>query len=150
MVLENTSNRCYSFKYYWGWTQKASETCTVILQLLINILLSCITLVLYIYFKFLRPVCRMHRNSRVSVYPDIVGRLVRNVAKLLSVHTTSQLRIYFRNNHILYGWQKTENLQSLNFDISIKPHNSLVPYLSQVQNNSDYKKPPSALDYKSL
>jgi len=33
----------------WGWTQKASETCRALLQLLINILPSCITLVLYIY-----------------------------------------------------------------------------------------------------
>jgi len=32
-------------KCSWGWTQKASET---LLQLLINILPSCITLVLYI------------------------------------------------------------------------------------------------------
>ena len=37
-------------KCSWGWTQKASETCWVILQLLINILPSCITLVLYIYY----------------------------------------------------------------------------------------------------
>ena len=37
------------FKCSWGWTQKASETLRVILQLLINILPSCITLVLYIY-----------------------------------------------------------------------------------------------------
>jgi len=37
------------FKYSWGWMQKESETCRVILQLLINILPSCITLVLYIY-----------------------------------------------------------------------------------------------------
>ena len=36
-------------KRYWGWTQKASETCTALLQLLINILPSCMTLVLYIY-----------------------------------------------------------------------------------------------------
>ena len=38
------------FKYSWGWRQKASETCRVILQWLINILPSCITLVLYIYY----------------------------------------------------------------------------------------------------
>ena len=38
------------FNCSWGWTQKASETCTVILQLLINILPSCITLVLYMYY----------------------------------------------------------------------------------------------------
>ena len=41
------------FKCSWGWTQKASETCRVILQLLINILSSCITLVLYIYIYIL-------------------------------------------------------------------------------------------------
>jgi hypothetical protein len=42
------------FKCSWGWTQKASETCRVLLQLLINILLSCITLVLYVcWFMFL-------------------------------------------------------------------------------------------------
>ena len=33
-------------KCSWGWTQKASETCRAILQLQINILPSCITLVL--------------------------------------------------------------------------------------------------------
>jgi len=33
-------------KCFWRWTQKASETCTAILQLQINILPSCITLVL--------------------------------------------------------------------------------------------------------
>jgi len=36
-------------KCSWGWTQKASGTCRVLLQLLINILPSCITLFLYIY-----------------------------------------------------------------------------------------------------
>ena len=38
------------FKCSWGWAQKASETCRVLLQLLINQLPSCITLVLYIYY----------------------------------------------------------------------------------------------------
>ena len=38
------------FKCSWGCRQKASETCRVILQLLINILPSCITLFLYIYY----------------------------------------------------------------------------------------------------
>jgi hypothetical protein len=37
------------FKRSWGWKQIASETCRVLLHLLINILPSCITLVLYIY-----------------------------------------------------------------------------------------------------
>jgi hypothetical protein len=37
------------FKCSWGWTQIASETCRMLLQLIINILPSCITLVLYIY-----------------------------------------------------------------------------------------------------
>ena len=36
------------FKCSWGWTQKASETCRALLQLLINILPSFITLVLCI------------------------------------------------------------------------------------------------------
>jgi hypothetical protein len=42
------------FECSWGWKHIASETCRVVLQLLINILPSCITLVLYIYsiFKF--------------------------------------------------------------------------------------------------
>jgi len=39
------------FKCSWGWKQKASETCRGLLQLLINILPSCITLVLYIYIS---------------------------------------------------------------------------------------------------
>ena len=38
-------------KCSWGWTQKASETCRALLQLLINILPSCVTLVLYIYLS---------------------------------------------------------------------------------------------------
>ena len=37
------------FKCSWGWTQKASETCRAFLQLLMNILPSCIMLVLYVY-----------------------------------------------------------------------------------------------------
>jgi len=37
------------FKCSWGWTQKSSETCRVLLQLLINILPSCIALVFFIY-----------------------------------------------------------------------------------------------------
>jgi hypothetical protein len=40
------------FKCSWRWRQIASETCRVLLQLLINILPSCITLVLYIYYLF--------------------------------------------------------------------------------------------------
>jgi len=36
-------------KCSWGWMQKASKTCRALLQLLLNILPSCITLVLYIY-----------------------------------------------------------------------------------------------------
>ena len=51
---------------------------------------------------------------------------------------------------ILYGWQKAGTLQSLNFDISIKSHISVISYLSQVQYKTDYKKPPSVLDYKAL
>ena len=39
------------FKCSWGWTQKESETCRVLLQLLKNILPSCITLVLYTYIN---------------------------------------------------------------------------------------------------
>jgi len=43
---------------YMFRTQKASETCRVLLQLLINILPSCITLVLYIYSRLtLHIVC---------------------------------------------------------------------------------------------
>ena len=41
------------FKCSWGWPQKSSETCRVLLQLLINIRPRCITLVLYIYMKHL-------------------------------------------------------------------------------------------------
>ena len=52
------------FKCSWGWTQKASETCRVILQLLINILPSCITLVLYIYIYYF-----VYWNARRSQWP---------------------------------------------------------------------------------
>ena len=40
------------FKCSWGWTQKVSEMCRVLLQLLINILPSRIMLVLYIYINW--------------------------------------------------------------------------------------------------
>jgi hypothetical protein len=53
------------FKYSWGWRQKASETCRVILQLLINILPSCIALVLYIYWLM------MHGSSNIK-YQDFL------------------------------------------------------------------------------
>ena len=43
------------FKCSWGWTQKASETCRVMLQILINVLPSCIMLVLYIHEE-----CTLH------------------------------------------------------------------------------------------
>ena len=38
-------------KCSWRWTQKASETCRAILQLQINILPSCIMLVLFVYIN---------------------------------------------------------------------------------------------------
>ena len=40
------------FNWSWGWKQIASETCRVLLHLLIIILPSCITLVLYIYYNY--------------------------------------------------------------------------------------------------
>jgi hypothetical protein len=49
------------FKYSWGWMQKSSETCRVILQLLINILPSGIALVPYIFWLM------MHGNSYIKV-----------------------------------------------------------------------------------
>ena len=52
------------FKCSWGWTQKASETCRALLQLLINILPSCITLVLYIYYIFLKSSPRFCNFNR--------------------------------------------------------------------------------------
>jgi hypothetical protein len=48
------------FSYSWGWTQKASETCRVILQWVINFLPSCNALVLYIYWLM------MHGNSNIK------------------------------------------------------------------------------------
>jgi hypothetical protein len=64
-------------KCSWGWTQIASETCRVLLQLLINILPSCITLVLcvcvcvyiYIYGSFATAVSQLqhcHNYSTVT------------------------------------------------------------------------------------
>jgi hypothetical protein len=49
-LMPNTRGCHYSFKCSGGRTHIASETCRVLLQLLINILPSCITLVLYIYY----------------------------------------------------------------------------------------------------
>ena len=55
-------------KCCWGWTQKVSETCRVLLQLLINILPSCITLVLYIRGLYRKSwatfFCKRTGNSR--------------------------------------------------------------------------------------
>jgi len=51
-LLDTSSVSCHTpeavttvFKCSWGWTQKASETCRAVLQLLINILPRCTTLV---------------------------------------------------------------------------------------------------------
>ena len=55
-------------KYSWRWTQKASETCRAILQIQINILPSCITLVLYIYIfysKRLQHLLSMHAHPLI-------------------------------------------------------------------------------------
>ena len=51
-------------KCSWGWTQKASETCTAILQLQINILPNCITLVLFIYTTFFLITFRYLENEK--------------------------------------------------------------------------------------
>jgi hypothetical protein len=66
------------FKCSWGWTQIVSETCRVSLQLLINILPSCITLVLYIYLDtvtLLFGLCESHmyKNRWVEVGDGSVG-----------------------------------------------------------------------------
>ena len=52
------------------WTQKASKTCRAILHLQINILPSCITLVLFIYISF----SVYHNiNSTYTVLSDTTG-----------------------------------------------------------------------------
>ena len=57
------------FKCSWGWTQKASETWRAWLQLLINILPSCITLVLYIYY----PCHAKERDTKSYTFSLILG-----------------------------------------------------------------------------
>jgi hypothetical protein len=63
------------FKCSWGWTQIASETCRVLLQLLINILPSCIMLVLYIYYFwcFRTTVCPKFKDQGVQAWPSDLG-----------------------------------------------------------------------------
>ena len=54
-ALSHIVYRTIVFKCSWGWTQKASETCRVLLQLLINVLPSCIkvgSLCIYMYSLF--------------------------------------------------------------------------------------------------
>jgi len=52
-------------KCSWDWTQKGSETCRALLQLLIYILPSCIKLVLYIYILYL-PLCYIFYGIQFS------------------------------------------------------------------------------------
>ena len=59
-------------KSSWRWTQKASETCRAILQLQINILPSCITLLLlYILTYDARKPKHKTRNTVEPGYNDI-------------------------------------------------------------------------------
>jgi hypothetical protein len=64
--------------YSWGWTQKTSETCRVILQLLINILPSCITLVLYIYWHDARKL--KHKINRIYIIAFCLPGWVKELA----------------------------------------------------------------------
>jgi len=57
------------FKCSWGWTQKASETCRVILQLLIKLLPSCITMVFFIYIRVVCCYDKMLVNVATYVIP---------------------------------------------------------------------------------
>jgi hypothetical protein len=73
------------FKCSWGWTQIASETCRVLLQLIINILPSCITLVLYIYYIF--------------VLFDISNMCIN-----ILTNECVWIWIYIRIQHKYFGW----------------------------------------------
>jgi hypothetical protein len=65
------------FKCSWGWTQIASETCRVVLQLLINILPSCISLVIYIYWLMMH----WKLNTKFTDWFISVQRFARSATK---------------------------------------------------------------------
>ena len=71
--------------------EKASETCRVLLQLLINILPSCITLVLYIYHLsqlhvvLSRRQCNSHLLIPVTTVLNMVSSKVPNKIKCMQI-----------------------------------------------------------------
>ena len=78
------------FKCSWGWTQKASETCRVLLQLLINVLPSCITLVLYIYIYMENGVCMCRFLSYLKLTSRTAASIwSRNIQLCLFYHLRS-------------------------------------------------------------
>ena len=86
------------FKCSWWWAQKASETCRVLLQLLINILPSCITLVLYIqsvhckwYYRWC--CCFGKLSDKLSAYPRTIKPVKINTRDLLEVDTRDELLV---------------------------------------------------------
>ena len=89
-------------KYSWRWTQKASDTCRAILQLQINILPSCITLVLlYILtydarkhtHKILFLYCMFHIDLLINPVPHSthVRKLTRTVVLKFEIYTDFQI-----------------------------------------------------------
>ena len=91
-------------KCSWRWTQIAYETCRAILQLQINILPSCITLVLFIYrvsqeeWSRLRegvPYVKVYRYSPKHLCPKLNGYRDNGQRKVWSyggsTHCTCQL-----------------------------------------------------------
>jgi len=74
--------------------QKASETCRVLLQLLINILTICITLVLYIYILTYDARKLKHKCNISKKFKEKFGRDNRFSVnkKLLYIYSTSACR----------------------------------------------------------
>ena len=96
-------------KCSWGWTQKASETCRVILQLLINILPSCITLVLYIYYEkwyliemIWRPAPNCELIWAVLCHP-CWGYRHGNVKAVPEKRVWTSLNCHFTKDKVIYG-----------------------------------------------
>ena len=89
-------------KCSWRWKQKASETCRAILQLLINILPSCITLVLlyiYIYIIFMK--------LNISLY------FRRSVEKI-------QVQLISYKNNGYFTWKRTYIYDNIFLNYSIE------------------------------
>ena len=85
-----------AFKCSWRWTQKASETCRALLQLLINILPSCITLDLYIYslIVYLYFFTKWNKCSTVFSHPRLPN-LTNPLTEYTGLHSHTKITVKY-------------------------------------------------------